>query len=165
MLEQRIFVQPRRLLYTLICVHVDLLVVCYLATCNNFLGRMAIGNTSHNRIPLKPIGNTDNKLVTIQRQSSIRTLMLLRLWIVTNTCCLAIILFVVCYLATYSNFLECMAIGNTSYNGIPLKPIGNTDNKHVTIHRQNSFRTIMLLRLWNVTYNMCSETTAVKLQQ
>ena len=31
-----------------------------------------------------------------------------------------------------------MAIGKTSYNGIPLKPIGNTDNKHVTIHRQSS---------------------------
>ena len=43
--------------------------------------------------------------------------------------------FVVCYLATYSNFLECMAIGKTSYNRIPLKPIENTDNIYVTIHR------------------------------
>ena len=37
---------------------------------------------------------------------------------------------VVCYLATYSNFLECLAIGKTSYNWIPPKPIGNTDNKY-----------------------------------
>ena len=37
--------------------------------------------------------------------------------------------FFVCYLATYSNFLECMASGKTCYNRIPLKPIGNTDNK------------------------------------
>ena len=29
-----------------------------------------------------------------------------------------------------------MAIGKTSYNGIPPKPRGNTDNKVVTIHRQ-----------------------------
>ena len=41
-------------------------------------------------------------------------------------------LFVFCYLATYSNFLECMAIGKTSHNRFPLKPMGNTDNKLVT---------------------------------
>ena len=40
-------------------------------------------------------------------------------------------LFVFCYLATYSNFFKCMAIGKTSHNRIPLKPIGNTDNKIV----------------------------------
>ena len=74
--------------------------------------------------------------------------MLLCLWIVTNLLCVFPIGFVVCYLATYSNFLECMAIGKTSYNGIP---IGNTDNKLVTIHRQSSIRMLMLLRLWIVT--------------
>ena len=47
---------------------------------------MAIGKTSYNRIPLKPIGNTDNKLVTIHRRSSMSTRMLLYLWIVTNAC-------------------------------------------------------------------------------
>ena len=67
----------------------------------------------------------------------------------------AIIIFVVCYLATHSNFLECMhghRENYYSYNGIPLKHIGNTDNEVVTIHRQSSIRTLMLLRLWIVTH-------------
>ena len=61
------------------------------------------------------------------------------------------VLVAVCYLASYSKFLECMAIGKTSYNRIPLKPIGNTDNKLVTIHRQSSIFTLMLLCLWILT--------------
>ncbi len=67
---------------------------------------------------------------------------------------LNIAIIVVCYLATYvriySNFLECMAIGKTSYNRIPLKPLLN--NKLVAIHkyRQSSMSVQMLLCLWIV---------------
>ena len=66
-----------------------------------------------------------------------------------SVCCL--LLSILPRMQTTNELLECMAIGKTTYNGIPLKPIGNADNKLVTIHRRSSICTLMLLCLWIVT--------------